>query len=284
MKGLGSAVGLSRNQRVCLGVVLCLGVLLLSGSSRAPANERRFTWVYESSVLSPGARELEVWNTYRSGKTYFFRRLDQRLEFEFGVAERLMTSLYLNTEWKAADDNGTDAGGAMRSELDASVSSEWKYKMFDRVADPLGVALYGEFTLGLHEREVELKIILDKQVGPFLVAGNLVGEQEWKDDVRNGIVETGREVKLEINGGISYSVTGHFAFGIEAVQQNIMVGGEIEHAALFAGPVVTYATDEWWVTLTVLPQFAGLKGATAGGLDLDEFERSNVRLLLSFHL
>jgi hypothetical protein len=29
------------------------------------------------------------------GKPIFFRRLDQRIEFEFGVADRLMTAFYL---------------------------------------------------------------------------------------------------------------------------------------------------------------------------------------------
>lgn len=248
------------------------------------ANERRFTYIYESPVLSPGARELEIWTTYRSGKSYYYHRLDQRIELEFGVVDRLMTSLYLNYEWKMFDTNGDAPGGEKGSEQAASVSTEWKYKVFDRVADPLGVALYGEFTLGLDERELEMKIILDKQTGRFLLTGNLIAEQEWKNDLVNGIIEAGKELKLGISGGISYSVTSQFSFGVEAVQQSILVGGAVEHAALFAGPVISYATEEWWATLTVLPQVVGLKGETVDGLDLDEFERSQVRLLLSFHL
>lgn len=270
----------------CMVVPVAMLVVMmvhLSGGM-AYANERRFTYIYESPVLSPGARELEIWNTYRSGKSSYYHRLDQRIELEFGVVDRVMTSLYLNYEWKRFDANGDAPGGEKGAEQGASVSTEWKYRMFDRVADPLGVALYGEFTLGLDERELETKIILDKQIGRFLLAGNLVMEHEWKDDLVDGILATEREMKLEFSGGISYNVTGQFAFGVEAVQQNVLVDGEVGHAALFAGPVVTYATEEWWATFTVLPQVAGLKGATVNGLDLDEFERSQVRLLLSFHL
>jgi len=274
------AIGQRELTRTCF----LLSLLLFMSKNVSSANERRFAYVYESSVLSPRARELEVWNTYRTGKPYFFRRLDQRLELEFGVADRLMTSLYLNYEWIMNDSNGNAPGGDLQSEQGASVSSEWKYKFFDRVADPLGLALYGEYTLGLHEQELEGKIILDKQVGRLLVAGNLVAEHEWKTDLRDGVVENATEVKLEINGGISFNITGQLSLGFEAIQQNVFEDGEIEHAALFAGPVVSYATDQWWVTLTVLPQIAGLAGAAVDGLNLEEFERSQVRLLLSFHL
>jgi hypothetical protein len=248
------------------------------------ANERRFAYVYETPVLSPGARELEVWNTFRSGKPYYFRRLDQRIELEFGVVDRVMTAFYLNYEWKAADANGAGPGGALTTGQSASISNEWKFKFSDRVADPFGLALYGEFTLGLDEREVEAKVILDKQFGRFLLAGNLVAEHEWADEFEDGALATERELKLGISGGLSYSMTAQFSFGVEAVQQSLLEEGRIEHAALFAGPVLSYATEEWWATLSVLPQVAAFKGTKVDGLDLEEYERAQVRLLLSFHL
>jgi hypothetical protein len=115
-------------------------------------------------------------------------------------------------------------------------------------------------------------------------AGNLVAEHEWKTDLRDGIVENTNEMKLEIHGGMSYCMTNQFSLGFEAVQQNVVEKGKIKHAALFAGPVVSYATDAWWVTLSVLPQITGMAGATIDGLNLEEYERSQIRLLMSFHL
>lgn len=277
---------ISVRRSIVRGLVLAPVLVCLMGTVRqtGAANERRFAYVYESPVLSPGARELEIWNTYRSGKEYMFRRLDQRIEMEFGVADRLMTAFYLNYEWVTRDDNGVLPGGVVVTGQSASISNEWKYKIADRVADPLGAAVYAEYTLGLHERELEMQVILDKQIGRFLFAGNLVGEQEWEDDLVNGVTETERELKLGIRGGISYNVSGQFSFGLEVVEQSILTEGSVEHAALFAGPVLSYATDEWWATLTAMPQVTAFKGETVDGLDLGEFERSQVRLLLSFHL
>ncbi|MBK7258520.1 MAG: hypothetical protein IPI01_12110 [Ignavibacteriae bacterium] len=260
------------------------GLVAVMVPGMGSANERRFGYVYETPVLSPGARELEVWNTYRSGKAYSFRRLDQRIELEFGVAERLMTAFYLNYEWKAGDANGSAPGGGRTTEQSASISNEWKYKVLDRVADPLGLALYGEYTLGLYERELEFKVILDKQLGRFLLAGNLVGEQEWEDELEDGVLETENELKFEVSGGVSYSMSAHFSLGLEVVEWNVLKEGRIEHAVLFAGPVLSYATEEWWATLSVLPQVTAFKGATMDGLDLEESERAQVRLLVSFHL
>ena len=281
--GRSRKVGRMLSDRMMRAMVLG-GLVAVMVPGMGSANERRFGYVYETPVLSPGARELEVWNTYRSGKAYSFRRLDQRIELEFGVAERLMTAFYLNYEWKAGDANGSAPGGGRTTEQSASISNEWKYKVLDRVADPLGLALYGEYTLGLYERELEFKVILDKQLGRFLLAGNLVGEQEWEDELEDGILETEKELKFEVSGGVSYSMSAHFSLGLEVVEWNVLKEGRIEHAVLFAGPVLSYATEEWWATLSVLPQVTAFKGATMDGLDLEESERAQVRVLVSFHL
>lgn len=284
MRGDGNGMVWGDGYGRVVRAVVCGCLVAVFGQNLGTANERRFSYTYETPVLSPGARELEIWNTYRSGRPYFYRRLDQRIELEFGVADRLMTAFYLNYEWKAGDENGTGVGGGMVTEQTASIANEWKYKLSDRVADPLGVALYGEYTLGLSEQEVEFKVILDKQVGRFLVAGNVIAEHEWEEELDNGVVATTKELKIGISGGVSYAMSHQFSIGLEAVQQNVLAEGRVEHAALFAGPVLSYATEEWWATLSVLPQVTAFKGATAGGLDLEEFERAQARLLLSFHL
>lgn len=62
----------------------------------AAGSERRFAYTYESAVLGPEQIELEPWTTARIGRGDFYRRFDERLEFEIGLTERLQTSLYLN--------------------------------------------------------------------------------------------------------------------------------------------------------------------------------------------
>jgi hypothetical protein len=248
------------------------------------ANERKFTYVYESSVLPAGARELEVSNTYRSGKDYFFRALDQRLEFEFGVTDRLMSSLYLNGSSVTMDSNGTAAGGALTTDIAFSISNEWKYKLYDRVADPLGAALYGELTLGLDKTELEGKLILDKQIGSTLAAANIVVAHEWETLMNNGVAQTKTELELEFNAGVSIALSPAFSVGAEGFLRNLYSDGNLKHSALYLGPVVSYATENWWVTFTLIPQVTSFAGATNGSLNLDEFERVQGRLLLSFHL
>jgi len=253
-------------------------------SNNASANERRFTYTYETSVLPPGAREIELWNTYRTNKNFFYRRFDERAEYEFGVTNNLQTALYLNTSWLTQDSNGgADSGDAVSSQ-EFSISSEWKYKLTDRVADPLGIGLYGEATLGLNDVELEGKIILDKQVNNFLFAFNGVFEQEWETELELGETETEAESILEFDLGAAYFINNSFSVGIEMRNHNETKEGVWEHSALFAGPVISYATEEWWATFTLLPQVTTFKGATNGNLVLDEHEKVEARLLFSFHI
>ena len=264
--------------------LLLWSVLLLLCVNRADANERKFSYVYETSVLPPGVRELEIWNTYRTDRWYFYRRLDQRVEYEFGVAQNLMSAFYLNSSWRMGDSNGSaDSGDAVHSQ-EVSISSEWKYKIFDRTADPVGLALYGEATMGLNEFEIEGKILLDKQINDFLFAFNAVAEKEWETELENGIATTESELTLEFDMGASYQVNHSLSVGLEIRSHNLIKEGDWEHSALFAGPVVSFSTETWCAALTVLPQVTSFKGATQDGLVLDGLEKVESRLLFTFHL
>jgi hypothetical protein len=256
--------------------------MLLVGISQSSANERRFVYTYETSVLPPGSREIETWNTYRSGKNFFSRRLDQRIEYEFGVSRDLMSSIYLNYGMKTEDSNGDEPGGNSTSSYELGFSNEWKYKISDRVADPIGIGLYGEFTLVPGEVEIEGKLLFDKEFKDLLFAFNGVVEQEWESEVDNGETKTARELKVEFDLGTSYLLTSRLSAGVEIRQHNVIVDGEVEHSTLFAGPVISYAAEGWWATIAVQPQIKSFKGSTT--LDLAEYEKFQARLLFSFHI
>lgn len=259
-------------------------IVLLIDSKSTLANERRFTYTYETLTLPPGVREIEIWNTYRTDRDYFYRRMDQRIEFEFGVTDNLMAAFYLNSSWLSQDSNGEESQGEAISSQEISISSEWKYKILDRVADPIGFGLYGEATIGLNEFELEGKILLDKQVNSFLVAFNGVIENEWETELEKGITENESELLLEFDLGIAYLVNNAFSLGIEVRNHNEVKESIWEYSALFAGPVISYATESWWATFTLLPQVTSFKGGTNGNLVLDEHEKFEARLLFSFHL
>jgi hypothetical protein len=255
----------------CLRVaVAALSVLAWAGS--ASASERHFAFTYESAVLHPGGRELEAWNTFRLGKSDPYRRLDTRLEVEVGLTDRLQTALYLNL---SATHQDAPLGPSGSSEIEG-LSSEWKLKLADPVADPVGLALYGEASAGPSQLGIEGKLIADKRVGRLLGAFNLVAEQEWE----LGGSETKRESSFEVDAGACWFLTPALTAGLELRSHTVVPGnGEATRSALFLGPTLAYAHEGFWVAVSVLPQIRALAGASDGHLDLEEHERVEVRLL-----
>jgi hypothetical protein len=259
-------------------------VASLAQVGAAQASERHFTYTYESNVLNPGEAEFEPWTTFRFGREDYYSRIDQRLEFELGLAPRLQGALYWNFASVAAD--SSDASGATVREHGfefTSASAEFKYKLSDPVADALGSALYLEGSLGPLEGGVEAKIILDKQLGRVLLAGNLIGEYESEWAVPG---EPEAELEAEVSIGAGYFITDEFVAGAEIRQANeFEEAKELESAVVYAGPALAWRQDNWWLAATGLFQLAALKGAADGrSLDLEHQERYQVRLLLGFDL
>jgi hypothetical protein len=249
-------------------------LLLLTVSFNSSANDRKFAYTYETAVLPQGARELELSTTFRNKRHGFYRALDHRLELEIGITDRLLTALYVNFSGQATDDES----GQRVSEFEyEGVSSEWKLKLTDPVADALGTGVYGELTVAPTETELELKGLFDKQLGDVLVAFNATGEFGWEHQPGGSEME----LLLEPTLGASYAITPGFGAGVEVQNRMVLADGELEHATLFAGPVVSYAAPSWWATLSAMPQLIDLQSST---LNLDSNERLELRLLVASHL
>lgn len=256
--------------------------------SIASANERHFTYTYESAVLPVGAKEIEIWTTPRIGKENYFVRFDQRLEFEVGVADNLMTAFYLNAETVTADiDTGAGTERVTESQL-AGVSNEWKLKLSDPVADSVGMALYGELSAATAEAELEAKLIIDKKVGDLLFAGNLVLANETEFEREGDESEVEQEQEVELVAAMAYFVAPGVTAGLELRNENEIYEGEWLHSTLFAGPTVGYAADAWWLALSVMPQLPALKdnddSIDDGARVLDAHEKLEARLLFSIHV
>lgn len=260
-----------------------IGLALAAGS--ALANDRHFAYTYETAVLPPGGREIEMSTALRYGRVDHYAALDHRLEFEAGVAENLMTSFYLN--WKNETSEG--APGELGSKFTwQGVSNEWKWKLSDPVADPVGFALYSELSYSTEDFELEAKTLFDKKIGKLLLAGNLVGSLEFEDGASETELE---EIEVEEDLAANYTLTPHFSAGLELRNHNEIgketgkEGMEWEHSALFLGPNVSYSTEGWWLTFSVLPQLPALMKKEGGSiLVLDEHEKINARLIFSFHI
>jgi hypothetical protein len=266
---------MSRSWPSVVGVGALLGVLLLPAAVRA--NERHFSYAYESAVLAPGDRELEIWTTYRNGRDTRYTRFDERLEFEIGLVPGLQTSFYLNITAIGQEASGQE----LSKSTEVSVSNEWKWRLLDSSLDPIGLALYFEVTGAVDELELEGKLIVDKRIGNFLIAANFVAEHEWE----YGIGQTGKDLHLDGYLSAGWFFTPRFMIGVEAWNANIISGGTWEHSAFFLGPVASYTGDGWWVTLTALPQLPAFKSPEGGGKYVfTDYERFQARLLFSWHI
>lgn len=248
----------------------------------AVAQDRVFTYTYQSNVLDKGQKELEVWSTLGFGRSDYYRGLTHSIEFEIGVGSNLQTSFYLNYGYSKgiAVNNGIEF---LNFENSYSFANEWKLKLSDPVANKMGSALYLEYALSTDEAAVETKLILDKQKGRFLNAINIVAELETKREFEaNGnqlkAVNKG-ELKFEGNYGWSYKINHQWNAGFELKNENEFEDGKFAYSILSVGPVVSYSTKGFWINFGLMPQLTNLKG---GGRELNEHDGLQARLIFSY--
>jgi hypothetical protein len=260
--------------------VITLATLIVAvAATPATANERHFAYTYESAVLAQGRHEFEVSTTWRVGRDEPYSAFDDRVEFEYGVTDRLQGSLYFNWQKESVLDPAT---GTMASQSQfRGLSNEWKLKLSDPVADPVGFALYGELGLDTNEAELELKLIADKALGPVLFAYNAVVEPEL--DYHDGVKTD--ELNLEHDLGLTLMPSAGWSIGGEVREHSFFDDGDPVFSDLYAGPVLHAAAGEFWITATTMFQLPALKrpGTNLPGhrFDLVDGEKVDVRVLVS---
>lgn len=250
---------------------------VLSVAAPALAGESPFGYVYTTDTHPRGEREVEQWLTRRHGQSRGDYDLWQaRTEIEYGITDRLQTALYLNYDHVSAFHNradGTTGPGAFvpdAADPDArysrtffqSFSSEWIYRLFSPYKDPIGLALYIEPTWGPDQRELETKLILQKNFldDRLVWAANFTAAAE-KERFHG---EWEREGELELTTGLAYQIAPRWHAGVEYRHHRGYAGRGFAadkrvYAASFLGPSVHYASRNWWVTATFLTQIANAK-------------------------
>lgn len=269
--------------RSTLTTAAAMGFILAAGLwIEARADERKFTYSYEAKTLPKGTWELEQWATLQESKDVGkWSTLLLREEVEVGVTDRLNASIYLNSTYQA-----NHAVPGFNDEHDfgfESMSTEWKYKLGDPAADAVGSLLYGELKFSNDKYEIESKIVLSKEVGPFTFAYNFV----WEAVIARATDATASpqwrwEHEISNTFGASYSFSPSFAVGVEAYDISRFdrsLSGEHTHA-YYAGPNVHYAAKTWWATLTFLRQVSF--GAGPEYKDSDNTKYA-VRLIVGFN-
>ena len=255
-----------------------LGAALLTPTAVVRADERLFTYVQEAEVLPKGGLEFEQWMTHRRGKADGeFSRWDFREELEYSPADKLSVAGYLNFK-STHSESVTGIDNQDRFEFEG-VSTELKYQLLNPNMKPFGVLLYAEAGYNGHEFELEQKLVWQENFGEkWTVAFNATVEEQWEF----APTDTEEELKLELTAGVAYKISSRWSVGIEGRNHREFppsIGFDNQkQSAWFVGPNVHYARNNWWATLTVLPQVHG-SPSTRDGLQLKELEKIEVRLI-----
>jgi len=258
---------------------------LLACLAGARADERFFTYVYESEVLPKGRWEFEQWLTYRQGypdgdRNFKEHIWDFREEIEYGITDQLSASLYLNLRNDQFVSRTVGLQNSSKFSFEG-ISAEFKYQLLNPNTKPVGLALYFEPTYNGTEQELEYKLLLSKNLGDkWVLAGNVSYEQEWEHD--EGITE--KESVLEFTAGAAYRFTPHWSVGLEGRYHAVYEGlGLDEHLGTgwFVGPNVHYGSAKWWATLTILPQVAG--NPSDDGINRTEHQTFETRLIFGIN-
>ena len=209
---------------------------------------RRFTYVYEAKVAEKGEIEIENWVTWKSGPNNE-NGFDFRHELEYGVTDRFQLALYV-ADWEVSDNIASYQNTAL----------EAIYQLTDPKKAFLGSALYGEVKLGDTQFKLETKGILQKNIGPLVLAYNATLEAEWEGANLGNLDES--YGKLEQSAGASWKFS-----------DNIKVGGEFQQksylkenwsvptqSVIYAGPNVALEYGRYFATLTGMIQATGISG------------------------
>jgi hypothetical protein len=248
----------------------------------ATAGESPFGYVYTTDTHPQGRAEFEQWATLRTGKPHGDYDLWQlREEIEYGVTDAFQLSGYFN--WYSVnafrDKPDRTTGGAYVPEnanpnqrygttrFD-TVSAEGIYRLMSPYSDPLGLALYLEPAYGPDRREIETKVLLQKDFydDQLILAANITAAWEWEHKSGDPTLASNdpgsgarweKELETELTLGAAYRFAPDWYAGLEFRNHNLYSGhslGNQAFASFSAGPSVHYTSERWWATLTVLPQ------------------------------
>jgi hypothetical protein len=265
--------------------------------------EPDFGYVYTTDIEEPGETELSLWATHRAGKGEgHYDAQDYRVEVEHGFTERFQASAYANLASHHVRGLSGEFEPVARTLAFQGLSAEFKYQLSSPEHDGFGFALYAEPAWSriskvtgrrTDEKELELKAIVQKNFlqDRLTWAANLTLEPEWErehEEVAPGVRQTEQELAIEVSTGVTYQVAPRFWLGAEGRYHSVYPdwthGLHRENYAVHAGPSVHYDGGKWGITATWLPQLFGGPGAAGSSLELEDHEKTELRVKLSYEL
>ncbi|MCX8057268.1 MAG: hypothetical protein N3F03_06665 [Ignavibacteria bacterium] len=254
-------------------VVIALNFIV---SFNLHADRRYFARSYTSYTLPANALELEIWNTGKIGKDAgYFYRWQPRVEFEYGVTDRLTTSIYFNFDETRSKNNSYPSKSFSLS----STSYEIRYRLSEVGEYFVDPTLYAEVYYGGDKIKYEPKIFLTKRFNNFISVVNINSE------IERYFADQKTESKFEVTGGVSYELNNNFAAGIEFRHHlnYTKIYETKKNQAFFIGPTLNIQTSKFYFTINFLAQINGTPQGDKN-LDLIGHEKYELRSILGIEL
>jgi hypothetical protein len=293
--------------------LVALGAIAATIGDHAFAEEAMFGYVYTTDLLPQGGKEVEQWMTWRHQKIGGqYDQIENRTEFEYGLTDRLQLGLYANYNWTQAFHNGpfgattppeqfsdfsVDPDDHFNAARFVGISGEVIYRVLSPYTDAFGLALYTEPTIGQNFREIESRIIFQKNLFDDLLtlAFNFTYAPEWRHLLNDDGVSTSWQEETDVNFGFaaSYRFIENWSVGLEFLNErefNSFAFNHESNSGYYLGPVVHYGGERLFATATALWQvpWAGahtdtVPGALVDGYILDnDFEKFRLRIKLGY--
>ena len=188
--------------RRLFSAVLITAAALATNPAPAAAHMRDYIFNQGYHTTKKGEFEVELYNDYKmpeSENDGTFNSQHQ-IELEYGLTNRLQLAYYEVFTWDRPNDWQRNA-----------FKVETKYRLFESGELPVDIALYGEYKNpnGHWETasdELEAKLILSKDLGPWNLVGNLITERKINEH---------EDLQWEYTAGVSYAVKPNLRAGLE---------------------------------------------------------------------
>lgn len=187
------------NVRMVLGVV---AVAAVSAASPAQAHLKDYLVNQDYYTAKQGEFEVTFWNdmNFAEADNDDSYNSKHQLELEYGILDRLQLAYYEVYAWDRGQDWERDEF-KIEAKLRLAEAGQW----------PLDVALYTEYKnpdghRDVRSDELENKVILSKDVGPWNLVGNVIFEKP---------LNNGGPWEYEYTAGISYALTPRTRLGLE---------------------------------------------------------------------
>ena len=246
--------------------------LLASIASAAHADRRYFVQSYTPYLSAAGDLDLEFHSIARSGQgDSTGTAWDNRVEFEYGITDRLTAAAYLNF---------VQASGVDSPMMFDGPSLEFIYQLVPPGKWPVDPAAYLEVRANGSEIEMEPKLLLGRRIYKLVTVMNVIGEFEHHTA---GAEKNTTEKNLHLTAGASREIGHQVAIGLEAVYTHEFADHGPDATRLLLGPTVNLQADKVQLALGWHPQVSG-SPTSSGGLNLADFPRSEVRLIVGVEL